>query len=176
MEAESFESGYYLTELSVGELARDRGSNDGVNSAVAILVIRLAALEKLDSVYDIGLVRDSTEGALVNASAALDAFAIVDSRRLVLVHRDCLYLAGVLAGTLTADDSGEGTDLCASAALTALGLVDVSHVVVVEGDRSELTNVVTTVSKTASAGVRNLKAAYGTFVAGYLDYLDNVGV
>ena len=50
------------------------------------------------------------------------------------------------------------------------------YVVLVEAYSTEAAGVFATVSETASAGIRYLKAAYGTFVAGYLYDLYYVGV
>ena len=50
------------------------------------------------------------------------------------------------------------------------------HVIVVEAQSAEFTNVLSTVRKAAATGVGYLKAAYGTFVAGDVDDLDNVWV
>ena len=50
------------------------------------------------------------------------------------------------------------------------------YVIVVKGKRTEFTNVLTAVSKTAAASVSYLKAANGTLVASDLDNLNNVGV
>ena len=177
VEAELLHTGYNLTELSVGELAGDGGSNDSVNSVAASAgIITLALLEDIDGVEDKRLIHNSTEGTLVNASAALDTLIVVYRRSLLLIHRDSLYLASILTGTLAADDSGEGANLCTGAALTALGLIDMSHVIVVEADSAEFANVLTTVGKTSAAGVGNLVASYGTLVASDLNNLDNVGV
>ena len=92
------------------------------------------------------------------------------SRRcLLLVHRDCLDLAGILAGTLTADDRSIGADLCASSALLTLGLVNMSYVLMIKGDGTKFTYVLATVCKTATAGIGNLITADGAFVTSNFD-------
>ena len=87
-----------------------------------------------------------------------------------------LDLAGVLAGTLTADDSGVGADLCTGTAFLALSLVDVSDMMLVERDGAEAADVLAAVCKAAAAGVGDFVSAHRALVAGDLDDLDDVGV
>ena len=176
LEAEVLKSGNNLSELSVRELAGNGGSNDCVYSGTVFTGVLAALLKKIDSVYNIGLINDSAEGTLIYAGTALNALAVVDLCRLIVVHGDCLNLAGILAGTLTSYDSGEGTYLRTGAALSALGLVNVSNVVVVEADSAELTYVLATVCHTSTTSVSYLVSTNGTLVARYLNNLDNVGV
>ena len=176
VEAELLKAGDDLSELSVGELAGDRGSNNGVNLVVSSSGVSLTLLENVDAVNDVRLINNCTEGALVYTSAALNTLGVVDLSRLILVHGDSLYLTSVLARTLTVYDSGEGTNLRARAALLTLGFVNVSNVVGIERDSTELTNVLATVCKTAAASVGNLVSAYGTLITCELNNLDNVGV
>ena len=176
VEAKSFQARDDLTKLCVGELRRDRGSDDGIYLIVTAAGVSLALLEDIDGVNDIRFVRDRAKRALIYARTALDALGVIDLRSLVLVHRDCLDLTSILAGTLTADDGSKGTYLCARAAFLTLALIDMCHVVAVKGQSAKLTNVLAAVCKTAAAGVGDLVAAYGTLIAGDIDDLDDVGV
>ena len=175
-EAQLLQTGDDLAQLGVGELRGDGGSHHGVDLAGAAVLQTIALLQDLNGIHDEGLVGNGAEGALVHASAALDALGVVDLSGLILVHGDGLDLTSVLAGTLAVDDGGEGTYLGAGAALLALGLVDVGHVIPIEGQGTELTDVLATVGQAAAAGVGNLVAAYGALVAGDVDDLDDVGV
>ena len=120
MEAQSLKTGYDLTELCVGELAGDRRRNNGINSVAVRTGIGSACFKDLDSVDYVGFVGYCAEGALINACSALNALGIVDLCRLLVVHGDGFYLAGILAGALAAYDCGIGADLCACSALFAL--------------------------------------------------------
>jgi len=162
-----------LTVLRICKLACDRGSDHSIDLARALA---LALFDDLDDVNDEGLIRDRAEGALINAGAATDALVVVDKSRLLLVHRNCLDLAGVLTGTGALYDSGVGADLRAGTALDAFRFVDMRDVVFVEGERALLANVLATVGKAASAGIRDLISADGTLVTGDLDDLNDVGV
>jgi hypothetical protein len=61
-------------------------------------------------------------------------------------------------------------------AFNAFGFVDVGNVIVIEGDRASLTYVFTSVSQTAAAGIRDLIACGGTFIASDVDNLNDIGV
>ena len=176
VEAEHLHTRDNLSKLRIGELAGDRGSNDGINLVVALTGITLALFEDVDCIYDIGLIHNRAEGTLIYTGTALDTLAVINGSRLLLVHRDCLYLAGVLAGTLTAYDCGVGADLRAGAALLTLRLIDMCNMVFIKADGTELTNILATVCKTAAAGVGNLVSADGTLVAGDVNNLDDIGV
>ncbi len=172
VEAQLLKAGDDLTQLGIGELAGNGGRHDGVN-----LIAGLGRfLEQLDRVQYERFVHDRAEGALIDARAAGDALFIEDRGRLVLVHCDGLDLAGVLTGTLAAHDGRIGADLGAHAALHALRLVDVRHMVLVEIERLFLTHIVAAVRQTAAAGLGDFIAAHGTFVAGDVDDLDDVGI
>ena len=107
VEAELLETGDDLTELCVGELARDRRSDNGVH----LIVLGGTAFDHVYDIEYVGFVGDRAERALVYAGAAGDAFIVVDLCGFVFVHRDRLDLAGVLARTLAADDRGVRADL-----------------------------------------------------------------
>ena len=176
VEAQLLQTRNDLAQLGVGELAGDGGSHHGVNTAISTEIVAGAILQDINGVQHEGLVRNRAKGAQVHASAALDALGIVDLGGLLLVHGDSLDLTSILAGTLAVDDSRKGADLGAGAALLALGLVDVGHVITVKGQRTELAHVLATVSQTTAASVGDLVAAYGTFVAGDVDDLNDVGI
>ena len=176
VEAQSLQTRNDLTELGIGELAGDRGGDQRVNAVIAAARITLTLFENINGVDHKRLVHDGAEGTLIHTGTALDALIVVDLGRLFLVHGDGFHLAGVLAGTLAADDSRVGAHLGTSTALLALGLVDVRHVVLVKGQSAELADVLATVRQAPAAGVGNLVAADGTFVAGDIDDLYDVGV
>lgn len=173
MEAERLDSAYHLTELCVGELAGDGGRNDRID---LVLFVVVALLDEVDHVEDERLIHYRAEGALIYARAAGDALFVVDGCGFVLAHGDRLYLAGVLAGALTADYSGVGADLGARSAADAEGFVDVRHMLVVKGYRVATADVLAAVSQTAAAGVCDLVAAHGAFVTGDLYDLYDVGI
>lgn len=105
-----------LTVLCISELAGDRGSDHCIDLARALA---LALFDDLDDVNDEGFVRNRAEGALINARTAADALVVVDKSRLLLVHRNSLDLAGVLARTGALYDSGVGAYLGTRTALDA---------------------------------------------------------
>ncbi len=173
MEAERLESGDDLSELGIRELARDRGCDKRID---LVLFVVLTLLDKINSIKNERLVHDSAERALIYARTAGDALLVVDGCSLILVHMYSLDLAGILAGTLTADDSGVGADLCTSTALLALTLVDVSDMMLVRRDSAEAAGILAAVCKTAAACIGDLISAHRALVAGALDDLDDVGV
>ena len=85
-------------------------------------------------------------------------------------------MAGILTGTLTADDRRVGADLSASSALLTLGLVNMSYVVKIKGDGTEFTNILTAMCKTATAGVSNPVTADRALIAGNINNLNDVGI
>ena len=120
VEAEHLESRNDLTELSVCKLARNRGSNHGVNPVISATGIALALFKNIDYVDHIGLVHNSAERALIYTRPALYALGIIYRSRLFLVHRDSLDLARVLAGALAAYYRGIRANLRARSAFLAL--------------------------------------------------------
>ena len=83
MEAQLFEPLNDLTELCIGELARDRRSDHGVDLVFCVI---LALLDDVDNIENIGFISYCAERALVNAGAAGNALVIIYLSRLVLVH------------------------------------------------------------------------------------------
>ena len=73
VEAELFKSCDHLSELGVGELAGDRGSNDSIYPVIAASGVALALFKNINCVYHKGLIHNGTEWALVYAGTALDA-------------------------------------------------------------------------------------------------------
>ena len=173
MEAELLESFYYLTELRVCKLARNRGRNNGEHFVFRVV---LALLYNINNVEHIRLVRYRTEWALVDACAAGYALVVVYRRRLVLVHADSLYLARHLAGALAVYNRGVGADSGARAALLAFRLVDMRNVLAVKRECAEAADILTAVGEASAAGVGDFVSAHGTLVAGDVDNLYNVRV
>ena len=174
VEAEALDTGYDLTELRIGKLAGDRGSDDSVYLVFGIL---FALQNHIDNVKDIGLIGDRAERALIYASTAGNALIVVDLCIFVFgMLCDRADLACTFARTLEVLDRAVRTNLSTHTAVYALGFVNVSNVVFVKGDRALLTYVFATVSKTATAYVSYLVTADRTFVASSGDNLDDVGV
>ena len=71
MKTKFFQSSDDLSELCVSELARHRRRNDCEH--LKLLVYR-ALFQNIDDVYDIRLIRDRAERALIHARAARDTF------------------------------------------------------------------------------------------------------
>ena len=117
MEAEFFQAGDNLTEFGIGKLAGYRRSDYGIE---LVAVVLLALFQQVNHIENIGLIRNRAERTLVNTCAAGNTLVVVDCRRFVLVHRDCLDLAGILTGALAADDRGVRANLGAGAAFLAL--------------------------------------------------------
>ena len=89
----------------------------------------VAALDGLNQLEDLGLVRDGAERAADQALAAGDALVVVDFGAAVLVAFDGVDAAGGRAGALAFDDGRIGAGLGAAAALDALGLVNLGAAV-----------------------------------------------
>ena len=113
---------------------------------------------------------------IVSCFTAGDTLLIVDGSGPILIHGDCLDLAGILAGTPTADNGCVGADSGTGSALLTLGLVDVRHMILVKGDGSEPTGILASVCQTATAGVGNFITTHRAFIASRLDYLDHVRI
>ena len=174
MEAQPLDAGDDLPQLGVGELAGDRGRDDGVEPVVRVAG---AALDEIHDVEDIRFVGDRAERALVHAGAAGDALVVVNrGGERLFVPRNGLDLAGVLAGALMVGNRTVRADLGAGAALDALLLVDDGALVLVEADGAALADVLAAVRDAAAAGFGDGVAADRTLVAGDVDDLDDVGV
>jgi hypothetical protein len=113
---------------------------------------------------------------LIYPRTAPNALGVVNGSGFFFVHRNCLDLARVLAGTLAADDCGVGANLGARATFAAFGFIDVCHVVVVKGESTKLAHVLTTVSQASAAGVGYFISANGAFIASDVNDLNDVGV
>ena len=172
IKAQLLEPGDHLPQPGIGELAGDGGCNHGVDMVFAVV---LAFFDHVDDIEDVGFIGDGAEGTLIDARPAGDAGIVIDGRRLVLVHGDGLYLAGVFTGALAVHNGGIGADTGAGAAVHALGFIDVRNVVM-EGDGALGTDVLAAAGQTPAAGIGHLVAAHGAFVAGDIDDLDDVGV
>ena len=172
-EAQLFQARNHLAQVGVSKLAGNGGSHHRV---YLVLGVVLALFQHVDHVEHEGLIRHRAKGAHVNAGPALDALPVINSRGVVLVDGDGLYLAGHLAGALAVHNGGIGADLGALAALHALGFVDVRHMVVVKRDGAPLAHVLTAVGQAPPAGVGDLVPSSRALIAGNVNDLDNVGV
>ena len=173
VESEFFKPRNDLTEFCVGELAGNRGRDDGVKFVLRVV---FALFHEVDYVENIGFVGNCAPGTLIYARAAFNALGIVDSCRAVLAHTDCLDFASHFARAFVVGDCAVRTNLCARAAFFTFCFVDVCDVLAVESKRAEFANVFATVSKTASASGGDFVAAHRTFVASDVDNLDYVGI
>ena len=81
-----------------------------------------------------------------------------------------------LTRSLEVYDGAVRTDFGAFAALHTLALVYVCHLFVIKGDRSRSACILTPVCNASSAHVCDNMPGFGTFIAGYADDLDNVGI
>ena len=161
IEAKLLYSRHDLPQLRVGELARYRRSDDRINM--------LFFLQKLYRIENEGLIRQRAERAAIHARAAGDALFVVDGCGLVLAHRDRLYLAGVLAGALTADYSGVG-------AVDAAFLVDMGMMMLIMRYRAFGTCILTAMCDTSAAVVGDNISARRAVVTGNVERLDNVRI
>ena len=84
------------------------------------MLIVICLLQHFNHTHNVGLVADGTEGTLINAGATLNTLVVVDGSRAFLVHRNSLYLAGILTGALAAYDGGKGANLCTGTTFLAL--------------------------------------------------------
>ena len=175
IEAEALDAGDDLAELCIAELAGDRRCYDRVNLVVLILV---AALDKVDSIENEGLIDDCAERALVDTGAAGDALFVINMRcaMLLAAHADGLNLAGLFARTLLVDDGAVRAYLCALAALYAFRLIDVRLLLLIKRDGAAAAYVLAAVCKTTAAGLCDDMTADRAFVAGNLDDFDDVRV
>ena len=161
-----------MGDASEPALADDGRGDDGIDT-VACVVLRL--LKELDDVKYQAAVADGAEGALVDASAAGDALAVVDNRLVLVVDADGFHFAALHAGTFLGDDGAIGTGLGTLAAFDALGLVDDAPVVD-NGDGVAWTNVLAGMHQAATACGSHHHAGSGALVAGGFHHLDGVGV
>ena len=131
----------------------------------------VAALDCLNQLENLGLVRNRAERAADQTLSTGNALVVVDFCPSVLVAFDGVHSASRCAGTFALDNGGIWASLCASSALDAFALIDVGSAV---HDRNCLdrTNGCTWMCDTASAQVGDGVAGFLTGVARKGDHVD----
>ncbi len=172
MEPKSLDGGDNLLDASEAALADDGGSNDSI-AAIAGVVLRF--LEHFDDVEHKAFVADGTEGAADDAGSAGDALVVVDDSFVLVVDADCLHLAAFNAGTFLRNDGAIGTGGSTLATFDAFGFVDMASVVD-NGYGSFGTDLFARVHKASATDVGDNHSACRTFIAGFRQHFNHVGI
>ena len=129
----------------------------------------LPALHGLNHVHEVRLGADGTEGAVVNAVAAVHALLVVNHAQAVLIIMNGSDGAGLAAGSLQMDDGPEGAGLGAHPAGLAFSRID-AHLCVAGGDGLKAACIETRPAQTEAASVRDRIFLNRAVVAGCRDH------
>ena len=113
---------------------------------------------------------------MIYACAAGNAFFIVNGSRFILIHADCLNLAGIFTGANAIDNRGIRANPRTRSAFAAFGFINMRHMVVVKFKRAEPANVLAAMCQAPTAGIRHLIAAHRAFITCDIDDLNHIRV
>ena len=173
VETQLLEPGYHLTQLCIGELAGNGGSN---HCEHLVILVVIALFDHINHIENVGFVRNGAKGTLIHTGTAGNTLIIVNGCRLVLVHMQRLDLTCIFTRTSPAVDGSIGTYLGTGTAIFALGLVNMRNVLIIKGDGAEPAYILASVSQASPAGIGDLISTHRAFIAGNLNDLDHVGI